>query len=56
VIRTRVMFIDGIISEGQFFDMDELSSYIKSWGNNILTLEVDVESSDNNRPAFWCEE
>lgn len=56
MIRTRVIFNDGIVSEGQFFDMDELTSYIRTWSNNIRTLEVDVEDSDNNRPAFWCEE
>jgi hypothetical protein len=56
MIRTRVIFNDGIVSEGTYSDIDELTEHIKQLGNKILTLEVDVESSDNHRPAFWCEE
>jgi hypothetical protein len=56
IIRTRAIFTDGIVSEGAFNTMEELSSFISSWGDHIITLEVDVESSDNNRPAFWSEE
>jgi hypothetical protein len=56
MIRTRVIFNDGIVSEGTYSDIDELTEHIKNIKDKILTLEVDVESSDNHRPAFWCEE
>ena len=56
MIRTRVMFTDGIVSEGTYATIDELAEHIKQMDNKILTLEVDVESSDYHRPAFWCEE
>jgi hypothetical protein len=56
MIRTRVIFNDGIVSEGTYSNFDELTEQIKQLSDKILTLEVDVESSDNHRPAFWCEE
>lgn len=56
IIRTRAIFTDGIVSEGNFKTMEELTNYISGCGDHIITLEVDVESSDNNRPAFWSEE
>lgn len=56
MIRTRAIFTDGIVSEGNFENMTELTNFIQGCGDHIITLEVDVESSDNYRPAFWCEE
>lgn len=56
MIRTRVIFNDGVVSEGFFENHDELCEYIIEQSPNIVTLEVDVENSNNNRPAFWCEE
>jgi hypothetical protein len=56
MIRVRAMMIDGITTEGSYDNIQELSEYIEKYSVNIKTLEVDIESSDNNRPAFWCEE
>jgi hypothetical protein len=50
------MMTDGIMTEGSYESIEELSEYIKKYSSNITTLEVDIESSDNNRPAFWSEE
>ena len=56
MIRARVMFNEGIVSEGTFKDHEELTEYIIKQSPNIKTLEIDIESSDNNRPAFWSQE
>jgi capsid portal protein len=56
MIRARVVTTDGMVSEGTYTDIEELTKSIKENSNKILTLEVDVEDSDHHRPAFWCEE
>lgn len=56
MIRTRVVFAEGIVSEGVFETHEELTEYIVKHSNHVKTLEIDIESSDNNRPTFWSEE
>lgn len=55
MIRTKLEYIDGKTEEKQFSNYMEMFNYVKTHGYNIQTMEVDVESSNNNRPAFWCE-
>lgn len=55
MIRTKLEYIDGKTEEKQFSNYMEMFNYVKTQGYNIQTMEVDVESSNNNRPAFWCE-
>lgn len=56
MIRAKITFDNGIVGEGQYNDLDELADHIARWNNDIINLEVDIESSDNYRPAFWREE
>lgn len=56
MIRVRVILAEGQMLEGEFEDFDALTFWIMKQSINIRTMEIDVENSDNNRPAFWCEE
>lgn len=55
-VRMKAKFADGVVSEKSFNNMDELTNYISSLVENITTMEIDIESSNNHRPAFWSEE
>ena len=55
MIQVRVVFNDGVVSDGSYENYEEVAAYIMEHSSNITTMEVDIEGSDNNRPAFWCE-
>ena len=56
MIRARVVFNEGVVSEGSFKDHEELTEYIMKHSVNITTMEIDIEDSNNHRPTFWSEE
>jgi hypothetical protein len=44
-------FKDGVVSVGKFKDYDEFTEHIKQyfeWMSEVVTMEVGIESSDNN--------
>ena len=54
MISVRLTFHSGNTHEKTFSDFDEMTNYIKEVKTEqVETMEVDVESSDYNRPAFW---
>ena len=56
MIQVRVVFSDGVVSDGSYDNYDEIAAYIMEHSSNITAMEVDVEDSVNIRPAFWSEE
>lgn len=56
MIRVRITLAEGFTTEGEFKNFDELTFWILKHSINIRTMEIDVESSDNNRPTFWSQE
>ena len=55
MIRVRLTMTDDTTKECEFNNYNELFNYLSMHNSTIQTMEVDVEDSNNNRPAFWCE-
>jgi hypothetical protein len=56
MISARITFLDETMETKEFSNYLEMYDYIKLNGTDIQILEVDnIEGSNNNRPAFWCE-
>ena len=55
MIRVRLTMTDDTTKECEFNNYNELFNYLGMHNSTIQTMEVDVEDSNNNRPAFWCE-
>jgi hypothetical protein len=56
MIRIRITFINDLIMEDEFETFDSLTFWILDNCSKIRTMEIDVETSNNNRPAFWSKE
>lgn len=53
MIAVRVTFLDGTVSDLDFEDIDKVTDFIREHSETLTILEIDIESSNHNRPAFW---
>ncbi len=59
MIRVKITEDSGKIIDSDFDTVESLTEFMKKnfvTPDKLKTMEIDVESSDYNRPAFWRQE